>query len=247
MTLEGKLVYHHGKFEDAKNIEYQEGSMWRLEPVWNTTVTLLDPLPASWRRKGWSDSFLAIAHTYVIEDDRPHCDGQVLDSYEEALAACEDLSWIPARFHEIAEAEFKREFRREESSQGSTALGNGTVDDDGGYTQCWVERTDHTHVYLDVAEPLKVYGDLLAVLVLVAVALIFAVCIAREHRSSVIEWIHRVRNPFDAGVGPAEPGVVGDDKTRTQLNSYQQRRAGRASKEFNQWSSELHTMTREMV
>lgn len=172
---------------------------------------------------------------------------QVLDSYEEALAACEDLSWIPARFHEIAEAEFKREFRREESSQGSTALGNGTVDDDGGYTQCWVERTDHTHVYLDVAEPLKVYGDLLAVLVLVAVALIFAVCIAREHRSSVIEWIHRVRNPFDAGVGPAEPGVVGDDKTRTQLNSYQQRRAGRASKEFNQWSSELHTMTREMV
>lgn len=73
---------------------------------------------------------------------------------------------------------------------------------------CWVDRSDRTHVYLDVAEPLTLYGDLLAVGSCVLIALLFAVCIAREHRESLIHALHAADNPFDMDGGPRHPTVV---------------------------------------
>lgn len=239
LELAPRQIYHHGKFQDAKNVEYQEGSLWRLEPVWNTTVTLLDPLPASWRRLGWADNYVATAHTYVVEDDRPHCDGQVLDSLAEAQAACADKSWIPPRFWDLARPAFH---------PASRVNGSG-----GGFAQCWVERKDHTHVYLDVAEPLYFYSDLLAVAACFGVALTFAICIAREHREMVVTWMHRARNPFDAGVGPSEPDVVdgaqpprGPARAQT-APSVMTSPKGMGSNDFRQWGHELREMTREMI
>ena len=32
LVLESRQVYHHGKYADAKDLAYQRGRVWRLEP-----------------------------------------------------------------------------------------------------------------------------------------------------------------------------------------------------------------------
>ena len=104
-------------------------------------------------------------------------DGQVLDSLMEAKRNCAGLHWVPQRFRDIADPEHSH-------------VRNDT---DGGFTQCWVERSDPLHVYLDVSEPLYLYGDVFAVLICVGIALIFAVCFARVHRENIIQAVHKMQ------------------------------------------------------
>ena len=190
LELDAQMVYHHGKFMDARNKQNQEGTQWRLEPVWNVTVTLLDPLPASWRRKGWADRWMAVAHTYVIDSDRPYCTGEVLESLIEARRDCNDLKWIPQRFRGIADLEHALSAPNE-------------IDSGFGFTQCWVARTDQRSVFLDVSEPLSLYGDVFAVLLCMGISLTFAVCFARVHRESILEAVHKMR-----GTVPADPAII---------------------------------------
>ena len=190
LELDAQMVYHHGKFMDARNKQNQEGTQWRLEPVWNVTVTLLDPLPASWRRKGWADRWMAVAHTYVIDSDRPYCTGEVLESLIEARRDCNDLKWIPQRFRGIADLEHALSAPNE-------------IDSGFGFTQCWVARTDQRSVFLDVSEPLSLYGDVFAVLLCMCISLTFAVCFARVHRESILEAVHKMR-----GTVPADPAII---------------------------------------
>jgi len=199
LELDAQMVYHHGKFMDARNKQNQEGTQWRLEPVWNVTVTLLDPLPASWRRKGWTDRWMAVAHTYVIDSDRPYCTGEVLESLNEARRDCSDLKWIPQRFRGIADPEHALSAPNEM---------------DGGFTQCWVARTDQRSIFLDVSEPLSLYGDVFAVLLCMGISLTFAVCFARVHRESILEAVHKMR-----GAGPADPAIIdGPRGGKSRLN-----------------------------
>ena len=190
LELDAQMVYHHGKFMDARNKQNQEGTQWRLEPVWNVTVTLLDPLPASWRRKGWADRWMAVAHTYVIDSDRPYCTGEVLESLIEARRDCNDLKWIPQRFRGIADLEHALSAPNE-------------IDSGFGFTQCRVARTDQRSVFLDVSEPLSLYGDVFAVLLCMGISLTFAVCFARVHRESILEAVHKMR-----GTVPADPAII---------------------------------------
>jgi len=180
LLAEPRQVYHHGKFADAKDLDYQDGYLYRLEPVWNTSVTLIDPPTGGrWSKEPW----VATTHTTATVAERPHCDGQVNEPLEIVLRGeCKRLyEWVPPRFHKL-------------NKTGQA---------------CWVDRADRTKVFLDVEQPLYFYGDLLAVVACVGIALTFAVCIAREHRESVtsraIALAQTARNPFDAGVGPPLP------------------------------------------
>jgi hypothetical protein len=122
-----RQVYHHGKYADAKDLAYQDGLAWRLEPAWNTSVSLLEPHPdGAWGHFPWE----AITHTTATESLRPHCDGQVLEELRDVRHNCMPLhDWVDRRFLVL----------------------NWTAH------ECWVDRFEQSHVYLDVDEPLYFY------------------------------------------------------------------------------------------
>jgi hypothetical protein len=109
-------------------------------------------------------------------------------------------------------------------------------------------------------------GDLVAVAVCVVIAVTFAVCIAREHRESVIRWIHRAPNPLDADVGPPEPHVVdgsssygyGDAEANPARQRWAQLRNAHGSGHFSDGAGaigytgehqdrQLETLAKEMI
>jgi len=163
VVLEPQLIYHHGKFQDAKNKAYQEGRMWQLEPTWNTTVRLVEPMPFRWQQREWMPSWDAITRTTATVADRPHCVGQVLESLDEVRQYCLPLErWVPKRYW----------------------LHNRVKD-----WECWVDRDERSEVYLDVAKPLYFYTDEVAVVVFAVIGLTFACFIAFQHRQAIARWI----------------------------------------------------------
>ena len=146
-----RLIYHHGKFKDAKDARNQDGFVYKLEPSWNVTVELDEPHPDGlWEREVWD----GVAYTTVLEAHRPICSGQVLESLQEAVSDCSPYSdWVP-----------------------QYAL-DSPVD-------CFVHARDESQVYLDVAEPLTFYLDLLAIVACVVLAATFATCIWQQHCTS---------------------------------------------------------------
>lgn len=154
----------------------QEGYIFRLEPVWNTSIQLVKPHPEGlWGQDPW----LAMCQTTATEADRPHCDGEVNEALEDVQSACWHVyNWVPEKYHHL----------------------NWTAQ------ECWVDRADRSMVYLDVQQPLYFYGDLFAVAACMVIALTFAICIARQHQESVISVMHSMRNPFDFGLAHDSEG-----------------------------------------
>ena len=96
-----RQVYHHGKFADAKDVAYQEGRVWRLEPAYNASVVLKQTLYADGHPtfRDWPVSWWVSLHTTPSVSQRPHCDGQVLQASHEVRQACANLhEWIPEWF-----------------------------------------------------------------------------------------------------------------------------------------------------
>lgn len=97
MLLVSRQVYHHGKYADAKDVRYQEGRVFRLEPAFNTSVTLYEPHPDE--RVAWPPSWWALTLTSAAVTHRPHCDGQVMQTEQETRRQCADIrGWMDPRY-----------------------------------------------------------------------------------------------------------------------------------------------------
>lgn len=75
--------------------------MWRLEPAYNASVTLKFTLygAAHATFRDWPASWTVALHTTPTRSQRPHCDGQVLQTVSEVRRGCAVLSeWIPEKF-----------------------------------------------------------------------------------------------------------------------------------------------------
>ena len=156
-----RQVYHHGKYADAKDLAYQEGVVWRLEPAFNTSVELLVEYGRRYRfsTSRWPQRWDAVTMTSVVEEERPHCDGQVMDSTEETRARCDETAWIPQELLTL----------------------NGTQ-------PCFVDRSNRNHVYLNIEDPGVLYFDLLLIFVCFSIAASIAACLASQHKSLLLSW-----------------------------------------------------------
>lgn len=52
-------------------------------------------------------------------------------------------------------------------------------------SQCFVDAHDRSLVYLDIAEPLSFYFDLVLIGIMLAIALSFAACLVMQHRATL--------------------------------------------------------------
>ena len=170
-----RQIYHHGKFADAKDVAYQEGRIWRLEPVYNASVTLKRTL--YWdghpTYSNWPKAWAAYLHTTPAEQTRPHCDGQVLHTVHEVRRDCAALAeWIPQKW---------------------LGLNRTSAQD------CYVDRNDKSKVYLDIDEPLGFYLDWLLIFIMLTIALTFAVCIVTQHWNAISRGLNTMRNSMGSG------------------------------------------------
>jgi len=149
------LVYHQGKFRDARDIAYQKGFVYRFEAAWNTTVALLpshgsEVHAAASGLRTWE----GLAYLSMVEEDAPRCLGRVGQSLEQAYAMCLELNdlspWAP-----LIPANSTR--------------------------SCWISSADTSRVYLNASEPPAFYWDLLFVAFCSAVALSFVAVLLRLH------------------------------------------------------------------
>lgn len=182
LLIPGRQVYHHGKYADAKDLVYQEGRVWRLEPAFNASVRLADPARAS-RRFGrfslarramrrWPQEWYATTYTTVVEEERPHCEGMVRFDLDETLVRCADKStWIP-------HAERVR----------VTAM-NGTA------VPCFIDVSEHTRVFLHIAAPWGFVFDVFLVISCVGIALAFAAYLVSQHRALLSAWFNAFLSP----------------------------------------------------
>lgn len=186
--LVSRQVYHHGKYADAKDLAYQDGSVWRLEPAFNTSVKLLLEYGSRYRfsTDSWPSVWNAITLTSVVDEERPHCDGQVMDSVEETRARCDETTWLP---HELVHL-------------------NGTQ-------PCFVDRNDRHHVYLNIEDPHLFYFDMLLIGLCFATSATIALCVFAQHWVEIRAWASRIaarraerrrsRDDDGAGVGAGAP------------------------------------------
>ena len=153
-----RQVYHHGKYADAKDLAYQEGRVWRLEPAFNTSVKLYLEYGSryAFSARGWPSTWWATVLTSVVEEERPHCDGQVMDSTEETRARCDETPWLPDELLRL----------------------NGTQ-------PCFVDRKNRNHVFLNIENPGGLFLDVFTIIVCFALAATFAFCLVREHHHTI--------------------------------------------------------------
>ena len=79
--------------------------------------------------------------------------------------------------------------------------------------QCFADRSDRHLVYLDVAEPLSFYLDLMLIGIMVVIALSFAACIASQHWVALTRGLRSLKNsvfpPKASGGSPRSSGENG--------------------------------------
>lgn len=212
-----RQVYHHGKFADAKDVAYQEGRIWRLEPAYNASVTLTRTAYGEDHEtfQNWPAHWWAAIQSTATVTQRPHCDGQVLQTSEEVRRDCDDLSeWIPRHFLRLIKkgvqdvracpphchapfpvhapprahacipsmAKRKRALYAEHRGLARVCA-----------SQCWVDRSDRSLVFLDVQEPFSFYFDIFLIGFMLTIALAFAVCIVAQHRQALARAFRTVR------------------------------------------------------
>ena len=227
LVLAPRQVYHHGKYADAKDLAYQEGNMWRLEPAFNTSVRLLDDVVDRRTRRTirhWPSTWTTNALTSVVEEERPHCDGEVLMSLMDAEARCAKLeTWVP---HEVlmmgtaaaANAAVKLPFSAATERAVALGGGGGGGGSDGNSTEvaCFVDRRAREVVYLDIEGAFLFYVDVLLIVALVLVAAAFALCLFEQHKPAIRGW-------WRACVGGEQAGTTATEGSFSMQQQQQQR------------------------
>jgi len=201
MLVVPRLVYHHGKFADAKDVAYQEGSVWRLEPAYNASVTLRSVVRGEDGPPGWPTSWWVALHTTPTVSQRPHCDGQVLQTISEVRTSCATLrTWIPHKYLRL----------------------NWTDSQ-----ECYVDRSDRHIVYLDVDEPLSFYLDVLLICFMFAIAFSFAGCLMWQHWHALGRGFRSARSAlFGRTVRDHRAATVGDTSASGSSHSSGRRCGG---------------------
>ena len=191
-----RQVYHHGKYADAKDLAYQEGRVWRLEPAFNTSVKLYLEYGSryAFSARNWPQMWWATTLTSVVEEERPHCDGQVRDAMQLACSAssCRMHARLPFGSPPPNGLLVRRQVM--DSTEETRArcdtvqwiprelvLLNGTQ-------PCFVDRTDRRHVYLNIEDPSGLYLDIITICACFGIAIGFTFCILTQHKGTLKSW-----------------------------------------------------------